>query len=123
MKKQVKLTQLHEGPIRHHSLPGNFIERIKAYKVILGDADPASLERTVDCFKRDTNPERELVIWERMANAFQMYLSDYPTVDISIRKDVLAVLLRASMGAKTFENITHLDDHQIERLVLHYRRL
>src|ERR1700737_5626631 len=53
MKKQVSLANLREGPIRHPTLPAEFIERIRGFKEILGDADPVSLAKTIDSFKRD----------------------------------------------------------------------
>jgi len=68
MKVGVRLSDLKFGPIRHPVLPDDFIERIKAFKKILSDFDAVSLEQTVDNFKRDTNPESELLIWERIAN-------------------------------------------------------
>ncbi len=34
-------------------------ERIKAFKAILGDVDPSSLEQAADDFKRDMHPERD----------------------------------------------------------------
>jgi hypothetical protein len=123
MKKQVSLANLREGPIRHPTLPAEFIERIRAFKEILGDADPVSLAKTIDSFKRDANPDRELAIWERIASIFQMYLSHNPTTDLSVRKDIFAVLVSASMGIEKCENITHLSDNQIKHLVLNFRGL
>jgi hypothetical protein len=123
MKKQVSLANLHEGPIRHPALPDTFVERIRAFKAILGDVDRASLERTVDNFKRDTNPDGELVIWERIAGTFQVYLSHNPTTDLAVRKDIFAVLIGASMGMERPKNLTHLRDDQIEHLIANYREL
>ena len=123
MKKQVELSDLHPGPIRHPVLPDDFIERIKAFKGILGDVDAVSLEQTIDNFKRDTYPENELIIWERIASTFQMFLSHNPTTDSAIRKDILAVLIGASMGNEEYPNITHLSDDQIKHLVANYQGL
>src|ERR1700724_2724083 len=108
MEKQVELSHLRPGPIRHSVLPDDFIERIKAFKEILGDVDGASLAKTIDNFKRDTHPENELVIWERIASTFQMFLSHNPTTDPAMRKDILAVLIGASMGNEEYPNITKL---------------
>jgi hypothetical protein len=120
MKERVRFSDLKFGPIQHPVLPDDFIERIKAFKKILSDFDTVSLEQTIDNFKRDTNPESELVIWERIAGTFQLYLSHNPTTDSAIRKDIFAVLLGASMDIKEFENIKHLSDQQIKHLVLYY---
>ena len=123
MEKQVGLSHLRPGPIRHPVLPDDFIERIKAFKETLGDVDGVSLEQTIDNFKRDTHPETELVIWERIASTFQMFLSHDPTTDPAIRKDILAVLIGASMGTEDHPNIKHLSNDQIKHLVANYRGL
>jgi len=54
------------------------IERVSAFKAILTDMDGASLDQTIDSFKRDVHPESELVIWERIASTFAAYLSHNP---------------------------------------------
>jgi hypothetical protein len=123
MKKPIELSHLRPGPIRHPVLPDDFIERIKAFKKILGDADNASLEQTIDNFKRDTHPENELAIWERIASTFQMFLSHNPTADAAIRKDILSVLIGASTGNEEYPNIKHLSDDQIKHLVANFRGL
>jgi Sec-independent protein translocase protein TatA len=98
MKEQVRLSDIQFGPIRHPVLPSDLIKRIKAFKKMLGDIDSVPIEQTIDNFKRDADPESELVIWERIASTFQMYLSHNPTTDSAIRKRILAVLLSTSMG-------------------------
>lgn len=123
MEKQIRLSDVTFGPIRHPVLPDDYIDRIKAFKEILGDVDRASLEKTIDNFKRDANPGSELVIWERIASTFETYLLRNPTSDPAIRRDVYAVLLSASTGVEEFENIEHLSDQQIKQLVLSYRGL
>ena len=100
MKEQLRLSDIQFGPIRYPVLPGDFIERIKAFKKILGDIDSVPIEQTIDNFKRDADPESELVIWERIASAFQLYFSHKPTTDSAIRKEIFAVLLGSSMGTE-----------------------
>jgi len=121
MKKKLDLANLRKGPIRHPTLPDTVIARITAFKAMLGDVDTASVERTVDSFKRDANPDIELVIWERIASTFQMYLFRNPTIDLAVRKEVFAVLVGASMGVEERKNFTHLGDRQIELLIANYR--
>lgn len=123
MKEEVRLSDLKFGPIRHAVLPGDIIERIKAFKKILSDFDTVSLEQTIDNFKRDADPESELVIWERIASTYQLYVSHNPTTNSAIRKDIFAVLLSTSMGTEEFENIKRLSDQQIKQLVRCYRAL
>ena len=42
------LADLQPGPVQHATLAPELIERIKAYKKILGDADPASIHEVID---------------------------------------------------------------------------
>jgi len=93
MEKQIRLSDLKFGPIRHPVLPGEFIERIKAFKKVLRDFDSVPLEQTIDNFQRDTDPESELVIWERIASTFETYLSHNPTTDSAVRKEILQFFL------------------------------
>jgi hypothetical protein len=88
--QQVPLSEIQIGPIRHPVLPDEFIERIRAFKAILTDVDGASIAQTIDNFKRDVNPESELVIWERIAGTFEAYLSRNPTTDRRIRKEIFS---------------------------------
>jgi hypothetical protein len=123
MKKQVRLSHLYVGSIVHPVLPDSVVERIKAFKEILGDVDRASLAETIDAFKRDAHPENELLIWERIASTFQMFLLHNPTSDPLIRKDIFAVLVGAPTGVETFPRVKHLSDQQIRHLVLNYQGL
>ena len=123
MPQPVKHSDLQFGPVRHPTLPDDFVERVKAFKAMLADVDQSSLEHTLENFKRDTNPESELLIWERIANNFQLFLSTIPTADAATRKDILAVLLGASMGTESWGNIKHLKEDQITQLIHMYRGL
>ncbi len=96
------------------------MDRIKAFKAILREVDPTSLETAIDNFKRDTRPEEEIAIWERIANIYQQFLSHNPISDPAIRKEVFAVLIGASMGSEDWSNIKKLNSDQINDLVVNY---
>jgi hypothetical protein len=51
-----KLSDIQPGPIRHAELPPELTERIKAFKAILGDVDPSSLEQDFPRMARNTGP-------------------------------------------------------------------
>jgi hypothetical protein len=123
MKIPLQPSELHEGPIRHPALPDGLVNRIKAFKAILSDVDPTSLETAIDNFKRDTHPEQEIAIWERIANAYKLFLSHNAVSDPAIRKEVFAVLIGASMDWQDWSNIKKLNSDQINSLVANYRRL
>ena len=120
MKKNVKISDLQEGEIRHPVLPEVIIERIKTFKGILGDVEPSSLEQTIDSFKRDMHPERELIIWERIASTYQTYLAHNPTDDPEIKNEIYSVMLAVSMGMDDWSRIKHLTAEQIDHIKMNY---
>ena len=85
--------------------------------------DGVSLEHTLDNFKRDANPESELLIWERIASTFALFLTHNPTTNAVVRGEMYSVLLGASMGVEDWGNIRHLTENQINDLVLNCRAL
>ena len=121
--RMIKISDIDKGPIRHPVLPESFIKRVKAYWQVLTEVEPSILQDAIHDFKYDLNPEKELIIWERIASTYQSYLSHNPTTDLATKKDVFAVLLGASMGTEEWDNIKHLTEDQINHLVLNYKGL
>lgn len=70
------------------------VERIRAFKEILGDNDPSSLEEALDNFRRDHNPDPQIVIWERIARAWQEEVASRGVTD----SDHARLLYRAVLG-------------------------
>ena len=62
-----ELKQPPPGP----QLSNHLVQRIIEYKTILGDADQTTLVDSLIEFRRDTNPEKEIAIWERIARAYE----------------------------------------------------
>ena len=108
------------GPIRLPVLLDGMVKRIVIFKETLGDVDTVSLEKTIDAFKRDINPETELAIWERIASTFKTYLAHNPTNDPLNRKEVFTVIMGASMGMREWGTVKHLSRDQIKHIVLNY---
>ena len=50
------------GPIRHETLTPDQMKRIAVLQTTFGDVDPTPLEKWVDDFKRDRDPDREIAI-------------------------------------------------------------
>ena len=119
----IDLDKLERGPVRHPTLPEDFIRRVKAVKAILADVDPSSLAEILDSFKRDAHPERELVIWERIASTYELFVSHEGIKDVPTKMDVFSVLLELSTGREEFRNVTHLSSEQVRRLTRNYKGL
>ena len=78
MEQRVRLTleQLKRCKcVRYHeSLPDHLIERIRSFKDTFTEFYPATFEEWVDGFCEDMDPEREIAIWEEMAQSYTKLL-------------------------------------------------
>lgn len=101
--KRIKITSdqldriLAEQEKRHETLAPELVERIKKFKAILVDEDTVSLEQTIDNFKYDQNPEREVEIWEWIASSYQNIRDKHPKLTKEELHAAYARLLQASM--------------------------
>lgn len=112
---------IQKGPLRYPALPDAFVERVKAYKRILAEVEPAPLEDTLADFMRDANPERELAIWECIAAAYDGFVSEQPSVALAAKREAFRVLVACSIGSKDFGEHEHLSDDDVQQLVRRYR--
>jgi len=123
MHEKIKLSEITAGEVKHAALPDQFVERVKAYKAKLSEVEPSTIAATVDSFQRDTNPERELKIWERIADTYTIYISQNRVEDNQTKKEVFASLLGISMAGDEYGKIMHLTPEQIKALAYNYRGL
>jgi hypothetical protein len=99
-KRNIDFPDLQQGPIRHATLSSDLIKRIEAYKTILGDADPASIDDAIDGFRCDLNPDKEIEIWEHMTSVFQNFATHHAITDLGHRREVFHALLVISTGGE-----------------------
>ena len=97
---------LKPGPIRHERLSDEQMQRIAAVQKVFAEVDSNPLEKWVEDFKRDMNPDREIAIWETMAAAYSKVNSP-KTFSLPQRKELFGVMLTGS-GASEDETIKHL---------------
>jgi hypothetical protein len=71
------------------------MNRARRLQKIFSEIDPSSVEKWVDDFKRDTDPERELKVWEQIAAAYEAY-SAAKNLPLAAKRDVYGVLLMRS---------------------------
>src|SRR4051794_22436598 len=55
------------GEVRHKELPVELVERIRKVASALEEVLSDPLEKWIEDFRRDDDPESEVVIWERVA--------------------------------------------------------
>ncbi len=102
----VNANQLHPGPVRHERLTNTQIERIKKVQLVFAEVDNSSIDKWIEDFKRDADPDNEIASWERMAAAYSNYVrgKDLPP---EAKQDVFQIVLLRS-GASEVEMLRHL---------------
>ncbi|MDD0841251.1 hypothetical protein [Pseudomonas sp. Gutcm_11s] len=90
----------------HTSLPPELLPRIKATTNVFEPIDGISYEQAVDLYKRDLNPESNLIIWEEMARVYTAFCAARCTSPEE-RMDVYRTLLLRSMYSpeETIKNL------------------
>jgi hypothetical protein len=61
------------SPYQHNDLPPSLLKRIKATTDAFEKVDGVSYEQAVDLYKRDVDPESNLVLWEEMVRAYKTF--------------------------------------------------
>jgi len=93
----VRGSDVRRGSIRRETLPETLMARITAIHEILRDVKNGTLEEMMEDFRRDPDPDREILLWEKIASAYVDYTTSYELPN-EARREVLSVLLIASMG-------------------------
>ncbi|MDC3960305.1 hypothetical protein [Polyangium jinanense] len=83
------------GPVRHEKLSDDQMERIKKLQETFREVDPMPLEKWIDDFKRDADPDREIRVYEGMAEAYTAYCSNR-NLTPEAKKDAFCVVLMRS---------------------------
>lgn len=81
---------------RHKELPPALLKRIKAVTDTFEIIDGISYDKAVDLYKRDLNPEENLVLWEEMAKGYKSFCA-FRCKSPQERMDVYRLLLLRSM--------------------------
>jgi hypothetical protein len=84
------------SPYRHKELSPELLKRIRATTDVFEKIDGVSYEKAVDLYKRDLNPEENLVLWEEMVRAYKAFCKARCSTAPE-RMDVYRALLLRSM--------------------------
>lgn len=96
--KKIKITQIQQGPILQRVLPNGFIDRVLKFKQVLKEVETSSVEVALSNFQRDYHPERELLIWEAIAEQYQKISFEHPDWNIEEKKKAFVDILQNSWG-------------------------
>lgn len=89
-------SEIQISPIRHDELSPALLARIRATTDTFEIIDGISYEKAVDLYKRDLNPEENIVLWEEMVRAYKTFCRDRCDSPEE-RMDVYRTLLLRSM--------------------------
>jgi hypothetical protein len=95
----VDIKTIQPGPVRWDALSDEQMARIRSLQATFAEVDGQTVEKWVDDFKRDADPDKELRVWERMAKAYRAYC-DGRKLSTEAKKDVYRVVLLRSMASE-----------------------
>jgi len=101
-----ELASLNPGPIRRQGLSPKQMERIYKLRDTLAEVERSPIEKWVDNFKRDANPDKELAVWERIADGYRRYCSKR-LLSMEAKEDVFQLMLLRSMASEQ-EVLNHI---------------
>jgi hypothetical protein len=81
---------------QRQKLTSDQIERIRAFRRVLAEHEIQTEERTFYDMSRESDPEQELVIWERIASAYETEMELRPEADADERDLLYGVLVTAA---------------------------
>lgn len=104
--KLAEIASLQPEQIKHQGLSPKQMERIYKLRGVLAEVERSPVEKWIDNFKRDANPDNELAVWERIADSYMRFCARKP-LSMEAKKDVFQLLLLRSMASER-EVLNHI---------------
>ena len=101
-RKRIDPAKLKPGPIRHEQLPLSLVARINYLHSTLHEVFPQSMEEWLDAFRRDANPESEILWWERLTRCYRGY-SNTRALSAEQKKALFSVVFKLGNGSDVEE--------------------
>ncbi|MES3025128.1 MAG: hypothetical protein V4857_26435 [Pseudomonadota bacterium] len=112
------------GGYHHKTLPPALLKRIKATTDTFEPIDGLSLEKAVDLYKRDVNPEENLVLWEEMVRAYKIFCKarcSSPSERMDVYRSLLLRSMFSDQEALKQAKLTVLQGHEALSVMKLYR--
>lgn len=121
----VKVSGIKQYPTRQSKLTDEQLARLRKLHTNLAEVDNSSLDKWVEDFEKDRDPEKEIRVWESIAAAYKRYSSAHALTP-QARKEVFGVLLLRSGTANQAEilkhaNLTLLTEKQARDVMADYK--
>jgi|ERR1035437_1483629 hypothetical protein len=111
--ERIKVSEIASGPLKREKLSAQQVERIQKLQTLLAEVDNSSLEKWLEDFKHDEDPDREITIFEAIAQAYVGFC-DTKSRTLAQKEDAFALLLERS-GTTDDEALKH---HKLKILTL-----
>ncbi len=120
----VPIAELKQSPIGMSRLKSIQLDRVRILHAIFREVLEISSSKYVETFTRDSNPETEIVVWEKMAKVF-MAFDSLPGSDSARKKEAFKMILCRSMQPESEMNViisdSLLEPEAIEFLLSRFR--
>ena len=100
LRKMVQTGKLIPAPIRHQALTPSATERARQAYARVGYLIYPTFEQWETGFRRDMHPEREIAIWEAIADTLDAYKTEKPDNDKETLKKRLRIVIAVSLGGR-----------------------
>lgn len=113
-----------QGEYVHDELPADLSDRIRAITDVFEPIDGLSYEAALDLYRRDRNPEAEVVIWEEIVRVYSEFCATSCTTAERKREVYTALLIASSLPkSAVMETLqpTVLSEEDVSRIVSMYR--
>lgn len=94
---EISIEDLSRGAIVHDSLTTKQTKDIERIHRVFSEVNATSLKETIDNFKSDRNPDREIAIWSGMADAYERFTLNKHIEEYDKKMEAFQLLLVRSM--------------------------
>lgn len=114
MLEEIPIDKISIGPLKHETLSDDHIARIKQIYDICGQFVGETLEQWEIGFMRDSDPEREILVWEQMASRLKTFTANVKPTHARLKKAYESLLL-ISLGVTDPIKLpsSHADLHRL----------
>lgn len=121
---EMAIADLELNGIVHDSLTAKQIKEIERIQRVFSEVNSSSLEETINNFKRDQNPEREIAIWLGMADAYERFTVNKHIEEHDKKEEAYQlILLRSIMTEEEAidkADITYLTQDEVKEVLSYY---
>jgi len=100
----ISRAQLRPGPAQHHNLSAELRDRIRRVIAVFAEVWPAREDKWIEDFCRDTEPEPEIRIWEKIAATYSRLTR--PSDSLCRRRETAMILLSCANNNPTIARLT-----------------